>query len=208
TEREKVYANAFMVTLAASVVLLLTAWVCFDAVAAYLQRSFDNPDLGLYLKLFVVILVADALAVSPFARLRAVGRPFRFALIKLINVTTFVGGNLFFIVVVPWLLERDAAWTPYFGWYKGDWIGVFISNLAASVITLLLLLPELGKLRLRPDRRLISEMLRYSFPVLIANFSFIINEHLDKLLLKELLPAETSARDVGIYGMCSKLALF
>ncbi len=209
TEREKVYANAFIVILCASAILLLTALVCFDPVASYLQRSFDDPDLGLYLKLFIVILIADALAVIPFARIRAKGRPYRFALIKLINITAFVSCNLFFFVGVPWLLKHVPDWAPYFSWYQGSWVGyVFIANLSASVLTLILLLPEIAKLRLQPDKRLIRDMLRYSFPVLIANFSFIINENLDKVLLKELLPDETSSRDVGIYAMCSKLAVF
>lgn len=208
-EKEKVYANSFIVILCASALLLLTALFCFDVTAAYLQRSLDDPDLGLYLKLFIVILIADALAVIPFARIRAEGRPLRFAFIKLTNIVTSVGGSLFFLIVIPWLLRWDTTLAPYFSWYKEDWVGyVFISNLAASLLTLFMLLPEMAKLQLRPDRKLINDMLRYSFPVLIANFSFIINEHLDKLLLQELLPAETSTRDVGIYTACSKLAIF
>src|SRR5690606_30205060 len=105
------------------VLLLLTALFCFDAVADYLQRSFDDPDLGLYLKLFIVILIADALAVIPFARIRAAGRPFRFAVIKLINIATFVGCNLFFLVVIPWLLRWDATLASCFSWYKEGWVG-------------------------------------------------------------------------------------
>src|SRR5690606_41639800 len=45
------------------------------------------------------------------------------------------------------------------------------------------LLPEIAKLRPRLDRKLAMDMLSYSLPVLIANISFIINEHIDKIMI-------------------------
>lgn len=209
-EQEKVYSNTFTIILFTSSLLLFTLWLFFEPVSNYLQREFDDKDLALYLKYFVFILITDALAVIPFARIRAEGRPLRFALIKIANILTFVGLNLFFIVLLPWMIGKQAVDADLFsGWYREGWIGyVFISNLVASLFSLLLLLPELTKLRPLADKALIKDMLSYSTPILIANFSFIINENLDKLLLKGLLPKETSARDVGIYTMCSKLAIF
>jgi O-antigen/teichoic acid export membrane protein len=48
----------------------------------------------------------------------------------------------------------------------------------------------------------------YSWPILIANISFIINESLDKQMLKHILPVAISDQQVGIYGQCAKIALF
>src|SRR5690606_24515780 len=48
----------------------------------------------------------------------------------------------------------------------------------------------------------------YSFPILIANISFIINEYLDKIALPMLLPGEQGKMDNGIYGAVSKNASF
>lgn len=211
-EKEKVYGNTFLIILLTSLLLLLSFFIFFNPIASYLQQQFDDPDLELYLKYFVLIMIADALAVIPFARIRAEGRPGRYAFIKLTNITIYIGLNLIFMIAIPEAIARHAPWGIaewLIVWYKGGWVGyVFIANLAASTITLILLLPELLQLRIQPDRRLILDMLGYSFPILIANFSFIINENLDKLLLKALLPADTGIRDVGIYGMCSKLAIF
>jgi O-antigen/teichoic acid export membrane protein len=50
-----------------------------------------------------------------------------------------------------------------------------------------------------------KEMFVYSWPVLIANISFIINESLDKAMLKQML---LNDQQVGIYGMCAKIAFF
>jgi O-antigen/teichoic acid export membrane protein len=75
-------------------------------------------------------------------------------------------------------------------------------------VTLVLLLPQLMELRLKVDRPLILDMLNYSFPVLVANLSFIINENSDKIFLKELLPESIAEQEAGIYGACAKLAIF
>src|SRR5690606_12993846 len=114
---------------------------------------------------------------------------------------TFIGSTLFFIVTIPWLIEQGGAYPAYFAsWYREGWVGyVFLSNLIASGLTLLLLLPEIAKLRPRLDRKLAFDMLSYSLPVLIANISFIINEHIDKIMIPKLLPGEAGDRDLGIY---------
>src|SRR5690606_2251039 len=65
-----------------------------------------------------------------------------------------------------------------------------------------------SRLKLQYNKVLIREMLLYSTPILIANLSFIINETLDKIFLIKLLPLEIGARDLGIYGAVSKLAVF
>jgi O-antigen/teichoic acid export membrane protein len=51
-------------------------------------------------------------------------------------------------------------------------------------------------------------MFTYSWPVLVANFSFILNENLDKLLLGKLLPIGISSAEVGIYTACAKISIF
>src|SRR5699024_1461969 len=89
------------------------------------------------------------------------------------------------------------------------WLGyVFISNLIASVVTLLLLLPEMLSFRFSLDLPLVRQMLNYSFPILVANISFIINEHLDKMIFPKLLPGEQCDIDLVIYGALSKIAVF
>jgi O-antigen/teichoic acid export membrane protein len=94
-------------------------------------------------------------------------------------------------------------------WYKPQWVGyVFVANLIASILTFLLLIPELLQLKFKLDKHLLLEMFGYSWPVLIANLSFIINENIDKIFLGHLLPAAISDAQVGIYGACCKIAIF
>ena len=51
-------------------------------------------------------------------------------------------------------------------------------------------------------------MMRYAIPVLIAGIAFSINETFDRILLKELLPADIADNEIGMYSACYKLALF
>src|SRR5690606_2070006 len=92
-------------------------------------------------------------------------------------------------------------------WYQEKWVGyVFIANLIASVLTLVMLIPELLKLQFKLDKKLIAEMMLYSLPIFAANLSFTVNEVLDKIFLGHLLPPSISQSQVGIYGACSKIA--
>jgi O-antigen/teichoic acid export membrane protein len=85
---------------------------------------------------------------------------------------------------------------------------IFISNIVASAITFLLLLPQVLQLRPKFNFSVFKSMLLYSWPVLVANLSFIVNENFDKLLLGKLLPSNISETEVGIYGGCAKIAIF
>lgn len=211
-DRDKVYQNTFLTIAALALSFFLFATWFVEDIAAWMQRDAAgvNPDYGLYVKYFIYILVLDALSVIPFAKLRAEGRSVRYGLLKFTNVLVFIGLNLFFIFAVPFILKHNFVGASFLAsWFRAGWVGyVFVANLAASAITLLLLLPELLQLRLRYDFALIRDMLSYSWPVLIANISFIINENIDKVLLGRLLPIDISQQEVGIYGASCKLAIF
>jgi len=210
-DKQKVYNNTFFTVSLIAFTFLLFSFLFVDDIAAWMQRdTVYDPDYARYIKYFIYILVADALAVIPFAKLRADGRSIRYSIIKFINILTFIGLNLLFIFVFPLIIKEGWFGAEYLtDWYREGWVGyVFISNLIASLITLLLLIPELLKLTFSYDISLLKEMLVYSLPVLIANISFIINENIDKVFLGQLLPADIAEQEVGIYAACYKIAVF
>jgi O-antigen/teichoic acid export membrane protein len=210
-DKQKVYNNTFFTVSLMALVFLLFTFLFVDDIAAWMQRGkVYDPDYARYIKYFIYILVADALAVIPFAKVRADGRPIRYSLIKFVNILTFIGFNLLFIFVFPLIIKEGWFGAEYLiGWYREGWVGyVFISNLIASLLTLLLLVPELLKLTFTYDISLVREMFLYSLPVLIANISFIINENIDKIFLGQLLPPAIADQEVGIYAACYKIAVF
>ncbi|RYY33508.1 MAG: polysaccharide biosynthesis protein [Sphingobacteriaceae bacterium] len=210
--KQTVFDNAFGVVLFMIVLFLVLTlpWLGHIADLVTIDDKTSQAQYILYVKLFIAILVLDAIAVVPFAQIRGEGRPGRYGLIKVLNILVFVGLNLFFIFGVPLVIEyKLLGWEWMNSWYIKGWLGyVFVSNLVASALTLIMLAPQLSKVKLKIDRPLLMEMLSYSWPVLIANFSFIINENLDKLLLGKLLPLKQSSIQVGIYTCCGKIAVF
>ncbi|MFD2540511.1 MATE family efflux transporter [Sphingobacterium chuzhouense] len=209
-DKQRVFDNSFVVTLMTSLLLLISVFVFIDPITAWFADGGRSEEYTKYIQYFVFILVADALAVVPFAKLRAQGRPIRYSSLKFINIFVTLFSNLFFIVYLPDWTKSSAFWADFAaGWFQEGWIGyVFLSNLLASVLTLLLLTPEILTLRLRIDRPLMKSMLVYSFPILIANISFILNENLDKMFFPKLLPGEYGKTELGIYAAVTKIAVF
>ncbi len=210
-KKQQVYNNSFWCIALISSLFLIFGLVFLNPIAEYLSGSPDNiSDYKNYTIYFLFILFIDAICVIPFAKIRADERPIKYSVVKFLNIGLFVGFNLIFLFVVPAIIKNDLPGAVWFAsWYKTQWIGyVFIANLIASVGTLLMLLPEFAKLQLSFDQSLFKKMYSYSWPILVANLSFIINENLDKIALKKLLPIEIADGEVGIYGAVCKIAIF
>jgi len=210
-KKQEVYNNSFICIAFVSSLFLITGLVFSNGIASYLAaKAAEIPDYKQYVSFFLWILFVDAICVIPFAKLRADGRPMKYSVVKFLNIGCFVGFNLLFIFVLPAIIKHHwigASWLQT--WYRHQWIGyVFVANLIASLVTLVALIPEFSKLQLKFDKALFSNMFSYSWPILIANLSFIVNENLDKIVLKDLLPANIANEEVGIYGAVCKLAIF
>lgn len=210
-KKQEVYNNSFWCIAFISTLFLVTGLIFLDPIANYLASSpEDVADYKKYTIYFLLILFIDAITVIPFAKIRADERPIKYSAVKFLNIGFFVGFNLVFLFVLPAIIKNQwpgAQWVE--SWYRTQWIGyVFISNLIASAATLIMLLPEFAKIQLKFDKALFKQMFAYSWPVLVANLSFTINESLDKIVLNKLLPEEIAASEVGIYGAVCKIAVF
>lgn len=165
-----------------------------------------NIDLK-YLNLVFIILLLDALVIIPFAWLRATAQPMRYAVIKIFNVAINLGLNIFLLLYLKDLAEGNSFFNSlYIEDYQISYI--FISNVIASGLTLLILLPFYAKLKLTFDGVLWKKMMRYALPVLIAGIAYSVNETFDRILLEYLLPDDIADQQIGMYSACYKLALF
>ena len=226
-DKQRVYNNAFASVFVVTILFLLFTLPFTGWITNYVDVSHSNnlvskgiqprvvvgtthSDFAKYVYICLTIVIVDAWCAIPFAKLRADGRPARYGLIKLASVLIFVCFNLIFIYVVPFWLRHHLAGSAWISqWFTPRWVGyVFVSELLSSVVTLLLLLPQLLQIRFNFDKEMLLSMYRYSWPVLIANLSYLVNENMDKILLGKMLPANISLHDVGVYGACSKIAIF
>ncbi|MAP55945.1 oligosaccharide flippase family protein [Altibacter sp.] len=193
----------------------LTSLTITTLLFLVLSLSFSEPLAHLlefkteYVVYGLLILALDAWAVLPFVWFRANERPTRYAVIKIFNVLINLGFNVFFFLVLPGWAEGDPTsfWNDIYS-EENKVMYVFIANIIASAITLLILLPLYVRIGLKFNRSLWKQMLKYAFPVLIAGIAFSVNEAFDKILLKYLLPEAIAEAEVGIYAACYKLGVF
>lgn len=207
-DRNKVFGTATTSILISSGVFALLGLVFAQPVADMLRYP-DHPE---YIRWFVMILALDAIVAIPFARLRQLNKPLKFATVKLLNIGINVGLNLFFLLGCPAILQSSNLEFMH-GFidtiYNYD-IGIgyiFISNLIASLITVPLLAKELSGAKYGLDKKLWKEMFLYALPLMVVGFAGMINETLDRVILKYLLPPETAMHDLGVYGAVYKLSM-
>jgi len=206
-ERESVFGTSLLSVLVTSLLFIFLV-VVFRQPLAQAMRYPDNVE---YIVLLGLIVGLDALIAIPFARLRADNRPMRFVLIKLAGIGINVVLVLFFLLLCPWLVHSGPArLLPFVNLVYDPGIGVgyvFIANLVATAVALLLLMPVMTSARPVFDAALWRRMLRYALPLLVAGLAGWANEALDKLLLKYLLPQGIAMSQLGIYGAVYKLSI-
>ena len=213
-EKEKgnqnIYSTSLISIIISSVVLAAPLILFSSSIASWLNHH-DGSDkmLPQYISCFAAVLALDAISAIPFARLRQEHKAFRFAFIKLMWIAVNIGLNIFFLLICPKL--QNGIFHDFINKVYDPQIGigyVFISNLIASAIVLVLLLPELVKVAYTFDKKLWTEMMIYGLPLMVAGFAGMINETFDRIMLPHLVPDKSTAlSQLGIYGACYKLSI-
>ena len=202
---EKVYSTSLVSLLFTTLSFVFLSSVFRQEIANLLQYP-NHPE---YILWFALILGIDAFTAIPFARLRLNNRPVKFAFIKLVFIAFNIGFNLFFISLCPKIISNNPDSVIRLVYSEEIGVGyVFISNLLASTITLLLLLPEIFRMNFVFDGKLLRQMLSYGFPILIVGLTGMVNQNIDKVLLPFLIPEEQNPMfQLGVYGANYKLAV-
>jgi O-antigen/teichoic acid export membrane protein len=208
----KVFSTSVVSLFVTSSLFVLLVLLFNQPIADLIQYG-DHKE---YITWFAIIVALDAFTAIPFAYLRQRNKALRFSIIKIVNVLVNIGLNFFFL----WLAPKMLAGNPE-SWVRliyDPTIGVgyaFIANLVASGITLLLLLPDLLRMRPSIDTELLRRMLRYAFPLLIVGLAGMVNEVADKIIFKYLVivpdgvpdPEAYAMGQLGIYGAAYKLSV-
>ncbi len=184
-DERKTFSTSYNAVLLSSLLYSLLFLVFRGALFRQLALAEGQMQI---LFLIMGILFFDAVSVVPFARLRFHNRPWKFAVIKSINIVVNLGLNIVFILVLRMGIE-----------------GVFLAGLAASVLTWLILLPEiLRNLDFRISRGLLGALLRFGVPFVPTGLASMITQVIDR----PILLAMTNAATVGVYQANYKLGIF
>jgi O-antigen/teichoic acid export membrane protein len=195
------------VSLLASTLVFTGLLLLFRVPLAGWMALGRHPE---YVSYFALILALDTLTAIPFANLRLQNRPLKYGAIKITNILVFVGLNVFFLKGCPWLLAHDHHWVSLFYNPELGVVYIFLSNLLASGITLLLLLPEILGIEWKPDSGLWLQMMQYSLPLIVVGLAGMVNETLDRAyFLPKFLPYAEKKNNflIGIYGANYKLSI-
>lgn len=200
-----VYSTILTSLATTSILFIILIRLNLSSISEILRYS-EHSEFIMWMAIIVSI---DAFTSIPFAKLRLQNKAWKFAILKLINISVNIGLNLYFYLLCPNLeISNPNSVLLYF--YNGN-VGVgyvFISNLVANIITFMILLPEIFDVKFDFSRKLLKEILSYSWPLLIAGFAGMINETLDRAMLKYLVPLENNPMEqLGIYGANYKLAI-
>ena len=201
-----VYSTAFISLLISS--SLFVGLIYFNAQPIANALSFEkNPE---YIQYFAFIIGLDTLSSISFAKLRENNQATRFALIRLFNIFINIGLNLLFIIYCPFAVANNLPTADFIQSFYSPDIGIgyiFIANLVATVVTLLMLLPEMSQSTWRFDKVVWRKMMVYALPLMVAGLAGITNETIDRILLQYLLPANISASEIGLYSAFYKLSI-
>ncbi len=179
----EVFSTAFWSVLITS--LFFSAFLFGKSV--WISSLIQIPDRRLIL-ISAGILAFDALALTPFARLRMNHRAGLYAGLKIVNIALNIVLSYIFLVTLKKGIE-----------------GVFWAGLISSVLTFILIFPfSWSELRIKFSGDIWMKLLRFGLPLLPAGLSAMMVQVIDRPILKFM----TNDRTVGIYQANYRLGIF
>jgi O-antigen/teichoic acid export membrane protein len=203
----KLYSTASISLILSTIFFTTILWLNQDL----LGKSIGLNEFPLIIKLMILIIATDTLSAIPFARLRQEGRPVKFASAKVLGILVNVILTWFFVGYCPahyaanptgWLSHiYDPSLNPI--------TYVLLANFIQSIITLLFLFKEILQIRFTFDLDLWKRMMIYALPLILVGMGGMINETMDRLMLRWWLPGTENFREeqVGVYNACYKLSI-
>ncbi len=210
-----------------SITLILGTLMLFNAKP--IANFIEYPEHPEFIQWIIFIIAFDALSAIPFARLRLQSRPIRFAVLKILGIVINILFIFFFLEVCPWMIEK--GWDGPAGFYnEANRVGyIFLSNLIASAVVLLFLLPMYARITfvsqqdLRPldeasdeeeemphgSKPVLRKIIVYAFPLVIAGLAGVINQLIGIPMLRAYgdEEVEVGRAMAGVYGAVAKLAV-
>ena len=199
--REKVFSTALGSVGSVSLLFVVGVMLFLSPLASAMGYG-NHPE---YIAVMAVVVALDAFQSILFARLRFENKAWKFAALKLAFIVMNIGLNLFIFLVAPkW---QHLSWM---GWYdEQNNVGyIFYVNLLCTALVTLGFWKELKSFRFRLfDGRLLKQMLKYAWPLLLFGVVGILNQVADKILFPKLMPGHEGEVQLGIYGACVKIAM-
>ena len=183
--KRRLFSTAIWLSLGTGFTFSLLIYTFSGSISAILLK--DTQYVNIF-RLAAGVLLFDSAAHVPFALLRMKEKAITFIIIKLINVVTTLGLNIYFIAVV-----------------KTGISGIFLSAFIASVITVIIVYSvTISSLRFNFSLILVKDYLKFGLPFVPAGLASIMMETIDRYIIEHLKGTAT----VGLYSAGYKLGIF
>lgn len=198
-DKKRVFQNGFLTVLLLNVLFFLIILGFNHSIADALLFN-DHPE---YIILMGAIVAIDAVSSLPLAKLRSEEKAKEFAIIQFSSIGVNILLNL---VLLYFFVDTE---NPVKGVFY-----ILMANLASSLVKPVMLRKDFTGIQLKLNIPLLRKMLVYAIPIVIAGFAGIINEVIDRIMLKQMLydpengfTAKMADAEIGIYSACYKLAM-
>ena len=200
---KKVYSTALTMVMMTSLVSAVLLMTFLHPIAASVGYA-DHPE---YVAVMYITVAIDAFMAIPFAYLRYLHKPIKFAMLKIINILLNISLNLLYLIVLPVLKLNPFG--IYDEQFTLDVAFVFYINLFCTCATLLMLWKEWTAQPFKIDKNTCKRMLSYTWPLLVMGLAGQLNQAASQILFPYLFDGsqEEARAQLGIYGACIKIAM-
>ena len=205
-KKEHDWKRVFSTAQTAVGVVGMTFLAIIFALTGPIAGALDYTAHPEYIRIMATVVALDAFQAIGFALLRFEGKAWKFATLKLLFIICNIALNLFIFLVAPGLAESHPG---LMSWYNPSYqVGyIFVVNLICTACITLGFIPELRLLKWGIDGKLLKQMLRYAWPLLLLGIAGMLNQVADKICFRFILPGQEGEVQLGIYGACVKIAM-
>ncbi len=205
--KDDVFSTASISIIVTTILLSGMLFLFRDDLQSILKLT-SHPEFIIYL---IIIIALDTLTTLPYAQLRLLGKPKKFALVRVTNIAVTIFFTYFFISILPRVVAEKPNGFLALIYIENYEVGyVILANVIASFVQFLQLSSVFFSFKLKFNKLLWNQMIIYSLPLLIVGFGGMINEVADRIMLGWWAPAATDQAkkfEVGIYSACYKLSI-
>ena len=199
-----VFSNALLTVGILSLLFFISMGVFAGDIASWLQYDgFSN-----IIWFIGSILAIDSFTSILFAKIRFEHRPIKFAVFKTIKILSETLFNfLLFFAVPSYLASHPDSFLLNFVSATPDFTYIIFAIFLSGIVSLVLFIPDLFRLKFNFNPKLWREMMLYSLPLMAAGLPGILNDFIDRLLFRFFSPVgHVWQSDLGIFQAWVKFA--
>jgi len=201
---EIIFSTALLSLGATSLSFLLLIILFSSQLSAFAQHPVN------YIIYTAMILAIDCFTAILFAELRFKNKAFNFAMFRSIKILSEVAFNLFLFLYLPrYFIGHPGSFLLYFIHATPDYGYILLAILMSCVVSLLLFIPRLLKLKLVFSKQQFHALMIYSLPLMIAGLPGVANDFISRIFFRFFAPANLPWQDqLGVFNANVKLAVF